>query len=420
MKKALSLMLACLMLIGMLAACSSEPAAPTTPSDTPAVDTPAENTPAEEPAEAPVEEPAEEPVEEPTEEPAEEPVGEPADEPVAEGPVAWADLPPTPLPITTEPTTFTCWISDAALPDVKTGVTDLNETQVFQKLEELTNVHWEFELAQSTALNEKFNLMIMSGQWADLISGTPQLFAGGYDKYIEDEIIIDIKDLVEENAPHYWALINEDETVRKELLTDSGYMSGFQQLYPSVEPSWLGYFVRQDLVEAAGMTELVTYDDWTQFLKWNAENTDAIGLFLNSTSAQDGNIMAGYGASAGMLQKDGKVFFSPITEEYKAYLTMMTEWYAAGYIDKDFASSSFFPASARFGAGEFAIFPHMYSRYDMIRAWASLRTPISRSVPSPCLLSTPVTRSSSTPVCWIPVWAASAPASPPPVKTPLC
>ena len=81
MKKTLSILLAALMIVGMLASCAKEETP--SPSNTPAQ---TDNTPAETPAD---ETPAEEtPAEEPAEQPAEEPAAEvPAEEPAAEVPV---------------------------------------------------------------------------------------------------------------------------------------------------------------------------------------------------------------------------------------------------------------------------------------------------------------------------------------------
>ena len=65
MKKTLAIVLALLMMLSVLTACASEPAAP--------VDTPTTNTPATETPAAPTEEPADEPAETPSEEPSETP-----------------------------------------------------------------------------------------------------------------------------------------------------------------------------------------------------------------------------------------------------------------------------------------------------------------------------------------------------------
>lgn len=347
MKKALALLLALTMLLALLAGCGGTSGTTTTPDTTDATDTTPDSTGTDEPST-------------PSD------TQDTTDETPDTTAVAYKDLPPTTLPITTEPVTFSCWISDSALANEKTGMTNLSENAVMQKLEELTGVHWEFEMAASASLAEKFNLMLISGNWPDLISAMPQLFTGGYDKYIEDEIIIDIKDLVQEYAPHYWALATEDETVRRELLTDSGYMSGFQQLYPSVQPNWAGYFVRQDWVDASGVGQMETYEDWETFLAWVKANTDSTGLFLNSTTGQQGIIMAGLNASAGMLQENNQLYFSPITNEYKDYLALISDWYAKGYVDKDFSSNNAFAQMGNFTSGDYGLFWHMYTYRDLL------------------------------------------------------
>jgi len=232
MKKCLSLMLALLMLLSMLAACSNEPAATTAP----AVDEPAAAEPAVTPEE-PVEEPAEEPVEEPVGEPVEEPVEEPADEPVEE-PV---ELPePTgevSLPITDELTSYSIWTGnfmDSAIP-----YTDPNEFPVWQELEARPNIHFDWTISSSPG--EQFALMIASQDYDDLFAGVGGYLTGGIDYSIEEEIIIDLAELVPQYAPNYYALMTADDYTRKNCYTDTGKLGALRVVQSDVKAPFMGY-----------------------------------------------------------------------------------------------------------------------------------------------------------------------------------
>ena len=132
-----------------------------------------------------------------------------------------ADLGATQLPICDELTSFTVMITDSGIATTA-GQKDYNECHVLAELEKRTNVHWEWETAPSSALNERFSLVIASCEWPDVfINDRGTMFdggTGGYDKYIEDEVIIDMKELVEQHAPNYMASYAGDEGVRRALL----------------------------------------------------------------------------------------------------------------------------------------------------------------------------------------------------------
>ncbi len=373
MKKTLSLLLAALMLFGLLAGCSSKPADTTEPADA-TVNEPADTTP-EEPADT-NEEPADT-----TDEP-----DEPAEEP--ETPtgshVAYEDVPPTQLPIVTEPITFKGFGSDANVA-TKANQLKLEDGHVMQELIKRTGVEWTFDLVASNALTEQYNLMIVSGNWPDLILNGPYATAGGYDKLIDDEVILDLTDLVAEYAPHYQAIIDNDAELRRDLLTDTGMLPGFHQIYPAIQPYFFGYYARADWMNEAGMSKLETFDEWEQFLAWIQAEKGTTGLFINSTTGMSTYLMAGKGAGSGMqYDENGKVYYGPSSEEYKNYLTMITDWYSKGYVDRDFTTNSFFTATADFTDNNiFGIYFHFYTFHDLLNSMGKASNPDFEAVAIP-------------------------------------
>ncbi|MFR3237308.1 MAG: hypothetical protein ACLTOU_02120 [Acutalibacter sp.] len=243
-----------------------------------------------------------------------------------------------------EPVTLTAWntppSSNPAL-----GIVTYNDIPVLQAWEEATNVHIEWDIPAAGQETESFNLMITSGEYPDLISGIDQRYVGGIDKAVEDGVIIAFNDMMETYAPDYWKLINKDETLLRDCVTDGGnYAEVFMVNVPDQGP-WYGMAVRQDWLDDCGLDTPVTYDDWYEMLKAFKEQKGATApLWLNcKASDMFGVFAAGYGvgtlgltAKAPFYQVDGTVKYGPYEEGYREYLTMLNKWYAEGLLDPDY------------------------------------------------------------------------------------
>lgn len=270
----------------------------------------------------------------------------------------------TTLPILDEMTTFKGWMSDSFIM-TNAGQEKYEENHVLIELAARTNVNWEWESPPSSSASEKFNLMIISGDWPDMMIGGT--YTGGYDKFIEDEVILDLYDLIEEHAPNYNAIYHADESLRREMMTDGGHMPAFRLVNYTLQPTFMGWFARQDWMDALGIEKMETYADWETYFAAVQSSYGATGIYLSSTTGQDTMLSGGYGVNNTFIAVDGEIRFSPVEEGYKSYLTMMTDWYSKGYIDKDFAGrQGFFMDFATFTGGEFGVFPHLYTFYDVM------------------------------------------------------
>ena len=83
------------------------------------------------------------------------------------------------LPIVDEPTTLSYFVADDSNAAIMT--TDWNDNEFYQEMERRTGVHLEFEMVSSADYQTNFNLMIASGNLADMIYvGASGLFAALY------------------------------------------------------------------------------------------------------------------------------------------------------------------------------------------------------------------------------------------------
>ena len=100
--------------------------------------------------------------------------------------------------------------------------------------------------------NEKFNLMVASQDYPDIISGFDESYSGGAVKGYEDDVIIDLTDLMDENAPNYMAYIQQDQQNYRDAYNDDGqmlFMNGYNDYYVLAR----GNVIRQDLLDKLGL-----------------------------------------------------------------------------------------------------------------------------------------------------------------------
>ena len=131
---------------------------------------------------------------------------------------------PISYPLTETPVTLDYWIIWELSADTKYN--DVSEHICLQELEEATGIHLNL-LAQSQAAGQtNTNLMIASGDYADMIGQFS--YSTGMDAAVDDEIVVDLKDLIPEYSPDYYQyLIADDNKLWKSVQTDNGHIGAY-------------------------------------------------------------------------------------------------------------------------------------------------------------------------------------------------
>jgi len=264
------------------------------------------------------------------------------------------------LPIVNEPFKVTIWAPNGE--GIQKTMNTLSDAEFYKELERRTGVTVEFIHPPIGQQNDSFNLMIASGNYPDIIEMIHPygyMFPGGYDKAIEEGIVLRLNELVDQYAPNYKKLLYSSEQIRKESFTDSGNLPGFWSISANgPQPPWMGMVVRKDWLDDLGLDVPVTYDDWYNMLIAFRDIKKAEApMMLHYSGFNPMNIFeGGYGITDTFFQVDGKVKYGPLEPGYREYISMLSKWYAEGLIDKDFATkqdfipSSDYTASNRTGA----------------------------------------------------------------------
>ena len=265
-------------------------------------------------------------------------------------PAASGALPDKPedltMPIAKEPITLKYFIG---MDFGKIGVHTDNYAKMggYREMEKRTGIKVEFIHPAAGQDNEKFNLMVASGDLPDIMYRGWTAQAGGPQKMLDDKVIQPLNPLVARYAPNIKAFLDQEPAIKKMVVTDDGILYSFPIVrYKQSILAPYGWQVRGDWMEQVGLTALPeTLDEWYTFLKTFKEkdpagNGKTVPFMLYEIKHGRGPriFLWAYGMEYGWYQVDGKVKFGPYEPLFKDYLTRMAQWYKEGLIVKDFAT----------------------------------------------------------------------------------
>lgn len=221
---------------------------------------------------------------------------------------------------------------------------EYKDNEVWQELQNRLGVKLKFIHPAIGQEQEQFNIMISSGELPDIISTGwmgDDLYSGGLDKYVDDNVLIRVNDLVDQYAPDYKSAIENvvAKEEQKEFYTDSGNMVQFYAISPYEEWAYNGLLLRRDWVDELGLGEPETLEDYENLLVAFKEQKGAKSPLILPPSGVDGNsgfILSAWDIGPSFYQENGEVKYGPIQPGFKEYLTLMNKWYGMGLIDKDF------------------------------------------------------------------------------------
>ncbi len=329
MKKILSLLLSLTLCLGLLAGCGGKTALSAQVSD---------SAPAQESEKVPVE----------TQTPAahaasyEDSMVDSAIDSAAE---AAQGLQKVPLPIEEDAVHYSCWMPVAPYVSTMMNLEDFSEQVAMVKMiNEATNVYIDFNaVAGGFVEQEAFNLMIASGDYTDIIgvmnyygsSSGASVGSSGHEKAINDGIIIDLYDDLKEYAPNYWYLLTSDDNAYMTMRTPSGYMGCIAQLLKKAGTENQGMIVRKDWLEASGVGNLDTLDQYEKYLTYCKDNYGAYAYL--QYQGLDTDWGSAFNMTPGNFNiVDGRVVHSFTTQACQDYLTKMNDWYKKGLFNDDF------------------------------------------------------------------------------------
>ena len=191
------------------------------------------------------------------------------------------------------------------------------------------------------------NLLLASGELPDAITyNFASNYTGGNAKAYSDGIIYSMsEEFMQENAPDYWAYLQDNPQIYKQVKADDNTVYGFGFILGGdLLKAGQGIFVREDWLTDLGLEAPETPEEFKEMLKQFKEKKGAEIPFEVTNNTLLGLLKAGDITSAfGLVcmdpyQVDGKVHIGYAEPEFKDVLAYLNELYTEGLLDPNFAT----------------------------------------------------------------------------------
>lgn len=220
--------------------------------------------------------------------------------------------------------------------------------EFWQKLEEETNVHIEWITYLETEANEKFKLLMASGDYPDGFIGA----LGGSDSdiitYGSEGIYIPLNDLIDQYAPNFKRRVSEEyPSVMKMITCADGNIYGMPSILYNPD-IYNNTFINKKWLDAVGADVPTTTEEFAEVLrKFRDEDPNGNGeadeipmtfIFSDWGASDHGPYFGafGYPLSPDYLMIDNKeVKYLGAEESFKEGAEWLGSLYAEGLVDRD-------------------------------------------------------------------------------------
>lgn len=224
-----------------------------------------------------------------------------------------------------------------------------NDHVVWNYAQAVTGVTIDWTEVPSEAADEKFALMIVAGEWVDLLYDGPSKYTGGAGLALEEGVFIDITDYLN-YCPNYDALRKLCPEYIDGTSVTGGGIPAFFTLFCNSMGQDSGILYRQDYLDTLGADIPTDYDELYDLLTL-AKNTLDKKYTLFISAAETGQLAWGYNINADLTGNgmvfgqstpypafvaDGVVYMGWMTDEYHDYISMLAKWYQEGLIYSEF------------------------------------------------------------------------------------
>ena len=224
------------------------------------------------------------------------------------------------------------------------GLTSYNELASVDVIEEATGVRYHYTEASFFSASEQFNLMIASGDWPDVLKAS-RYYSGGLTQAYADDIIIDLSDLLPDNAPDYYAaFLKKDRATQDNITTNGMHLQLVSMFNEYVNDG--GAFVRGDWLKDMGVSFPTDFEGFKDLLYQVHDTYNCAYTYPMDPGATMAGAEAYYGSELFSLRTDssdialyideGKVVSGATSDGYRTYLEDLIDMYADGIVNGEF------------------------------------------------------------------------------------
>ncbi|MCK9478661.1 MAG: extracellular solute-binding protein [Firmicutes bacterium] len=218
----------------------------------------------------------------------------------------------------------------------------MNNILLKEHLEEKTGVGIRFVHPPIGQTAEAFGLMIASGDLPDIIEYGWLTYPGGPEKAINEGIITSLNEYIDTISPNFEKVLAERPDIDRQVKTEEGSYFSYPFLTNGgIQATSMGFIIRQDLLDKAGLQAPVTLEEWDTVLRaFKSMGVEVpLSLRLDGYNLKEVSPFTGlFSVYSDYYVEDGVVKYGPYEKNYEAWVRQMSKWYKDGLLDNDFAS----------------------------------------------------------------------------------
>lgn len=180
--------------------------------------------------------------------------------------------------------------------------------------------------------------MIASGEYPDIIENMWTSYPGGPQAAINDGVIIDLDDVMANNAPNFSKLMADHPDIDKRVKTINGsyycfpFLRGLES--PNITQFSAGMILRKDVLDELGLEMPETIDEWETTLR-AFKKVGFEAPFVTRNEWMKDVWSPGFDNWGDFYVEDGTVKNGLIEASRKDFISKMHDWYEEGLIDRD-------------------------------------------------------------------------------------
>jgi putative aldouronate transport system substrate-binding protein len=222
-----------------------------------------------------------------------------------------------------------------------------NEMAIVQQLEEMTNVHIEWNNIPGDGYQEKKNLMLASGDLPDAFYKA-EFTDQDIVKYGQSGALIPLEELIEEYAPNIQKLFERRPEIKSMVTAPDGHIYSLpraEEMGLSSVPNF--HSINKTWLDKLGLEVPSTLEEYHEVLKAFKEKDpngngkqDEIPLsfMYNFWTGNFGDMFGSFNMPDNVdhrIVRDGKVIFTAAQPEYKEAIEYYHKWVKEGLIDQE-------------------------------------------------------------------------------------
>lgn len=255
------------------------------------------------------------------------------------------------------------------------GLAEWADMPTLQEYMKITGIETTYVTPPDADFGTKLNLAFAADDLSDIIygAGADKLTSAMEIDYGSQGILVALEDYITpEIMPNFSKLVEEDPTILKSITTPDGHVYTLPMLSRGGTAIWPAgpLWYNGEWLDKLGVTELPTTTDelYDLLVRFRDEDPNGNGkkdeVPLTDVEMNSSRLwfMGAFGLKVkGIQEDDGVVSYTPISENYKAFLQYMNKLYSEGLLDKEVYSQSSDQKKAKGQNNQLGLFPDWFS-----------------------------------------------------------